>query len=126
MGYFEGCFCTTCGVGCSDSYLRTFKYYLDEEAWIEITNENEKEYRREYHGGLVYNGIYYLFSGGYSGWYETILKLDLMSGDYLWPESENMPLISRRNYGLALVGKNAFIIEDLTMHIFHSQMKSIQ
>lgn len=110
MVYFKNSFYLTCGTGCSENFIRTFKYCFYKKSWIELTNYNETQPKRGYHGGFIFNSYFFLFSGGLTKGFEPVIKLDLEGENYFWDKVEHLPFLAKENYGLTLIGKVAYII----------------
>ncbi|OMJ73408.1 hypothetical protein SteCoe_27920 [Stentor coeruleus] len=127
MAHFGNCFYLTCGTGCTESVIRTFKYCLYEKLWVELTNINENQPSRGYNSGFILDKYFYLFSGGLSQWFEPVIRLDLEGGDYLWAEVEHLPLLAKENYGLTLIGNTAYIMGgyDYAYLLYSNEVQSI-
>lgn len=67
MGYYNDCLYMTSGNPSYEQYFRFYKYCLENQMWIKLTNANETKRNRAYHSGFIYNGYFYGLSGEFKG-----------------------------------------------------------
>ncbi|OMJ77429.1 hypothetical protein SteCoe_22988 [Stentor coeruleus] len=102
MEYFNGCFYATSGLTANHYNFRLYKYCLDDQMWVELTDPNETEDNRAFHQCIIYGDYFYVLSGGLTAWFEPIIKVNIAENNYLWAVDEKMPLFAVDSYGLAL------------------------
>lgn len=92
--------------------IKTYKYYLDEEFWENISNLNETTKPRISASGFIFENYFYIFFGfNLEDFvdFNSIIRYDLTSNSSLWEEILIIPEIEKESFSLSFISDNAYI-----------------
>ncbi|OMJ89069.1 hypothetical protein SteCoe_8895 [Stentor coeruleus] len=92
--------------------IKTFRYDLDKEIWIDVSSPLESLHPRVFASGIVYNNYFYLFFGydqtDYVG-FDSIIRLDLNSFNSLWEIFIVIPEFQKDSFSLSAFSENVYL-----------------